>query len=67
VRPFDFPLTREAMDFATRWPGAEDSAELERLGVPQRDPRETLADTVRWLYEEGHLERRHVGRLAEPR
>ena len=31
-----------------------------------REARETYADTIRWLYREGHLTRRQAGRLAEP-
>lgn len=64
VRPFELPLTREAMAMATQWPGSEDSPAVEGLGVRYRDARETLADTLRWLWRAGHLERRHLGRLA---
>jgi nucleoside-diphosphate-sugar epimerase len=60
----DFPLTGEAMNFATRWPGSERSPAVDELGIRFRDARETLADTLRWLWRAGHLERRHVGRLA---
>lgn len=64
VYAFDFPLTREAMDFATQWPGIERSPAVDELGIRFRDARETLADTLRWLWRAGHLERRRVGRLA---
>jgi nucleoside-diphosphate-sugar epimerase len=64
VRPFELPLTRESMAMATQWPGSEDSPALEGLGIRYRDARETLADTLRWLWRAGHLERRHLGRLA---
>jgi dihydroflavonol-4-reductase len=65
VRPFDFPLTAEAMDFATRWPGAVASPELERLGLEFRGARETCADAIRWMFEAGHLNAAEVGRLAD--
>ena len=65
VRPFDFPLTGEAMDFATQWPGALASPEFERLAIDFRDVRETCADAIRWMFEAGHLNAREIGRLAE--
>lgn len=64
VRPFDFPLTGEAMDFATQWPGAVASPAFERLGIPLRDARETLADAIRWMHRAGHLTAAEAGRLA---
>ena len=64
VRPFDLPLSAEAMDYATRWPGSERSPEVEALGVGFRDARETLADALRWLCRAGYLEPRRAGRLA---
>ncbi len=66
VRPFDFPLTREAMEFASRWPGAENGPGLAELGIALRAPEETLRDTIRWLHRAGHVEPERVGRLAEP-
>jgi nucleoside-diphosphate-sugar epimerase len=65
VYPFDYPLTREAMDFATRWPGAVASQDFERLGVELRNVRESCEDAIRWLYEAGHLDARYAGRVAE--
>ncbi len=62
---FDFPLTYEAMSFATRWPGADSRRLEDALGAGFRDPAETFADTLRWLAAAGHLEPRRVGRLAE--
>ena len=64
VYDFSFPLTRDAMDFATQWPGADGSRTTLELGVEYRSARETYSDTVRWLYEAGHLKARHVGKLA---
>jgi nucleoside-diphosphate-sugar epimerase len=66
VRPFDFPLTREGMQFATRWPGILASPALDSLGVRFREARETYADTIRWLHRAGHLTSEQAGRLAEP-
>lgn len=66
VYDFAFPLTRDAMEYATQWPGVDASRTVKELELRFRDPRETYADTVRWMYEAGHLGARHVGRLAEP-
>jgi len=62
---FDFPLTHEAMTFATRWPGADSSRTLAALGLHFRDPAESFADALRWLAEAGHLPPARIGRLAD--
>jgi len=64
VVPFDFPLTHEAMTFATRWPGADGAAAAAAAGVRYRDPAESIADALRWLAAAGHLRPEQVGRLA---
>jgi hypothetical protein len=65
VYPFDFPLSSEAMDFATQWPGVVRSPAIDALGIRFRDGRETYADTIRWLYRAGHVTAREAGWLAE--
>ena len=65
VYDFRFPLTRDAMEYATQWPGASGDEAAREFDVTFRSARETYTDTVRWLYEAGHLEERHVGQLAE--
>ena len=65
VYDFSFPLTRDAMEFATQWPGSSGEETTRDLGIPFRNARETYRDTVRWLYRAGHLEARHVGVLAD--
>jgi dihydroflavonol-4-reductase len=65
VYPFDFPLSGEAMDFATQWPGVVRSPAIEALGIRFRDGRETYVDTIRWLYRAGHLTRKEAGKLAD--
>ncbi len=66
IYDFDFPLTYEAMCFATLWPGADASATRRELGIHFRDKEETLRDTIRWLCAAGHLDARTGGRLATP-
>ncbi len=61
---FSFPLTRDAMEFATRWPGCSGEQTTRELGVSFRSARETYTDTLRWMYKAGHLEAKHVGKLA---
>jgi nucleoside-diphosphate-sugar epimerase len=64
VYPFDYPLTKEAIGFATQWPGALASPELERLGIEFRDVHATCTDAIRWMFEAGHLNAQEAGRLA---
>lgn len=65
IYDFQFPLTAEAMDHATQWPGLIDSPETETLGLTRRPPRETYADTIRWMHAAGHLTAAQAGRLAQ--
>lgn len=62
---FSFPLTRDSMEFATQWPGADASATTKDLGIQFRSAEATYGDTLRWMYEAGHLEAKHVGRIAD--
>ncbi|MBK6312020.1 MAG: hypothetical protein IPF42_16130 [Candidatus Microthrix sp.] len=61
--PVDFELTREAMEDATRMVPADSSATLDALGMSFRDRWSMIADTYRWLVEEGHVEPEWAGRL----
>jgi len=45
----------------------DDSKTRSEFGLEPRPLRETLADTVRWLVEVGHLTPREAGRLAKSR
>jgi dihydroflavonol-4-reductase len=62
---FDFPLTRDTMEFTTRWPGAETERTTRELGVVFRDVEQTYRDTLMWMYRAGHLTAAQVGKLAE--
>ncbi|HSS24133.1 MAG TPA: NAD-dependent epimerase/dehydratase family protein [Mycobacterium sp.] len=62
---FDFPLTRDAMEFMTRWPGADTERTTRKLGVHFRDVAETYRDTLIWMHRAGHLAAEDVGRLAD--
>jgi nucleoside-diphosphate-sugar epimerase len=65
VHDFNFPLTRDAMEFTTRWPGADSERTTRELGVGFRDVADTFRDTLVWMYRAGHLTAAHVGKLAE--
>jgi dihydroflavonol-4-reductase len=62
---FDFPLTRDTMEFTTQWPGADAERTTRELGLHFRDVAETYRDTLIWMYRAGHLAAEHVGRLAD--
>lgn len=64
VIPFDFPLSREAMEAATRMVPMDDQATVDELGVAFHPPRDTLRDAYRWLYESGRIPARLVPALA---
>jgi nucleoside-diphosphate-sugar epimerase len=60
--PFHIPAGGEGahtLVCATRF---DDSPARDELGVQPRTPHDTLADTVRWLAESGHISRRLAGK-----
>lgn len=61
---FDYPLTREAAEFVTGTKPCDSSRTVADLGIDFRPARDTLRDTLRWLYEVGELDARRAGRLA---
>jgi dihydroflavonol-4-reductase len=65
VHDFNFPLTRDAMEFTTLWPGADAGRTTRELGVSFRDVAETFRDTVSWMYGAGHLTPAQAGKLAD--
>ncbi len=55
VIPFRLPITHEAMTYVTGWVPIDSQRVQQELGVEFRDVSETIADSVRWLEEAGHL------------
>ena len=55
LTPIELPLSAESAAYVTRWTPIENSQDFERLGVCFRPIEETMADTVTWLYDAGHL------------
>ena len=63
VPAFDYPLTREAAEFVTQIVPCDSTATVSELGVEFRPARDTLRDTIRWLYDSGELPARYAGKL----
>ena len=61
---FNFPLTRDSMEFATQWPGADAGRTTRELGLRFRPIEETYRDTLRWMHHAGPLTAAPVGVLA---
>jgi len=65
VLPDDLPLTKEGLTYATRWVKM-DSRKVEReLDFSFRPVEETLADSIHWLCEAGHINADQAGLLAD--
>ncbi|MDL4819573.1 nitroreductase/quinone reductase family protein [Actinomadura opuntiae] len=64
VRPFDYPLTRDAAEFMVTLVPTDDRPILEALDLTLRPVEESVADSLRWLAESGHLNPRRAGRLV---
>jgi nucleoside-diphosphate-sugar epimerase len=64
IHDFDFPMTRDGMEVATRWPGAETERTTRELGVAFREPAESLRDALAWMYTAGHLTAAQAGKLG---
>jgi nucleoside-diphosphate-sugar epimerase len=64
---FDYAITRESAEIMTRCVPCDSSATLAALGVQFRPTAETLADTIRSLYESGRLDAKLAGKLAAER
>jgi len=58
------PFTAEAMDVLIHTVPTDDSRTHRDLGVSPRDPAETVTDTLRWLYAQGAVSARQIGKLA---
>ncbi len=63
--PLDLPLTEEGLGYATRWVQMDNSKVERELDFRFRPVQETLVDTIRWMYDAGHLSAKQAGILAE--
>jgi nucleoside-diphosphate-sugar epimerase len=67
LRPFlpvDERVSGEAARFATAWPQFDARRTARELGIRFREPRESIAEALRWLVAAGHVEERRAPRLA---
>lgn len=62
--PDDIPVTAEGMTYATRWVPMDNSRVERELNFRFRPVEDTFADSIRWLFQEGHISRRQAGRMA---
>lgn len=53
--PFETPINSAAMQYYTQMPESDDTPSRRDLGINQRDPAETIADTVEGLRQVGRL------------
>lgn len=60
----EFPFTAEGMTYASQWVYADSSKIENELGLEFTCREETLAEAIRWLYENGHLSAKKAGKLA---
>jgi nucleoside-diphosphate-sugar epimerase len=64
VVPVHIPFEFEAVYFSWCAARSDDTRTRTELGVAPRDLQVTLVDSVRWLFEQGHISRRQAGQLA---
>ncbi len=63
IHPFETQLTGEAVAFMTRWVAADSARVRAHTGLDFRPATDTLADTLAWLVQAGHMDARYAGRL----
>jgi dihydroflavonol-4-reductase len=64
VWDFQFPLSLEAMRLMTQWVPVGGREHDSGFDFSFRDPRDTLADTLRWFVAAGHLRADRLGKLG---
>lgn len=64
VKYFDYPLTRDAAEIMVSMVPFDDAPTLDALALHPRPVQESVADTLCWLADMGHLKPGHIGRLA---
>ena len=66
IRPFDYPLTRDAAEVMVSMVATDDRATEAALGLERRPARASIEDALRCLAADGHLAPEKAGRLAPP-
>ena len=62
--PIDTPLTREGVTYASQWVYVDDRKVREELDIEFRPLEESLADTITWLSDAGHIEQYWAENIA---
>jgi nucleoside-diphosphate-sugar epimerase len=65
VAPFRVPLQAQPILHGVLDPGYDDSRTRDEFGLAARDIDETVRDTLRWLYDQGHISAKLAGRIAD--
>jgi deazaflavin-dependent oxidoreductase (nitroreductase family) len=66
VKPFDYPLTRDAAEVMVTMVPTDDAATEAALELRRRSPRASIEEALRTLAADGHLAADKAGRLAPP-
>ena len=66
IKPFDYPLTRDAAEVMVSMVPTDDRATEAALGLERRPPRASIEEALRCLAADGHLAPEKAGRLAPP-
>lgn len=61
--PHNFPLTRDAVTFATEWVYADDTKIRNELNLHYRPVSDTFRDTAKWLVKERHINKRWADKI----
>jgi dihydroflavonol-4-reductase len=67
IVPVHIPVEFEGISFCRCAARCDDTRTRAELGVAPRDIQVALADSVQWLFEQGHISRRQAGRPARHR
>ncbi|MEH6593777.1 MAG: SDR family NAD(P)-dependent oxidoreductase [Halioglobus sp.] len=62
--PSHIPISEEAMEYATNWVQLDNSKVENVLDFEFRPIEESMADTVSWLYQAGHISEKQAGDLG---
>ena len=66
IKPFDYPLTRDAAEVMVSMVPTDDTATNAALGLERRPARDSIEEALRCLAADGHLAPEKAGRLAAP-
>ena len=64
IVPFEYPLTYEAMEMATKSCPYDSDATRRELDLHWRTVDDTLSDSIRWLASQGYVQPKFAGALA---